>query len=628
MHNVLPARYHGVRIQDLIILFFLVLPVFWFSFPAVFHGIDNLGMLTHFDPDEAELIKFSAKIFQHGLVPMDGYYFAYPQLFYYIAGLLLGPYTFIFGVDHTVIAAVLRSMNVASIALMVIGVYFFVKRFFKSKINAVLTCFLLATTPQYLWWTVNSRPHPLENLFILAIFYYSFRIIEKYRKDLLMGAIIFTSLAMSVKYGGIFLIPVIWAACIWNIAGQDSGHLQEYLKVRIRLIYVLCSSIFICIAGVAISGFYLYGVYEKTLRKFNVNSLSDFLLMRHTRLIILFFALVCIVNGIWLRANILSDKLIKNRMQAGKDHWFLYVNKSFYVLIALSGTVFTLFLILNPTFWIFPGESLKAFLYQSALTSAGTSLQLGVKETIVGSGASAWFQMLSGDLLLTPWVTALFCVYLLFEGFYARQNWQDNREALFKRVLLLIYIVSLFPVLFIFVSHRAHHYLLPLLFPIYALVTFTMLELIKKIKRPYFKAAAVLAYALILFMAVSDHISKATGLRHIKLERSSSADTGVVIGKWLERNYPANIKIWKDYISFYVPPKFADVYLPIKVRDINAEELKKIDPDVLIITSRDGLEKVGKLVESGRLPAYKVAREEKYRSNVEDFTVVYILAKP
>lgn len=612
--------------KNILVPVLLILPVIWFSFPAVFHGVDNMRMLIHFDNDEAELIKFSGKIYSQGLVPMNGYYFAYPQFFYYLAGIILGPYTFLKGIDYKVITVALRCLNVASLSLVIIFLYFFIRRFFKSIAAAVMACVLLATTPQYLWWAVNSRPHPLEIVFILMIFYFSFLIIEKYRKGFLIGAIVFSALAASVKYGGFFLIPVIWAACVYNIVKQDPRELSGYLKPKIKLIYGICVTVFILTIALAGFGLSLFLRYEKTLQKVHVNSLRDFLGMRDFRLLTGVLGALVFLTAVWLFVNMLSGRFLKNRQPDLGNPWLLYVNKSIFVLVGIAAGVAGIFLVFNPTYWLFPKQTLKAFIYQFALTSTGTGFNMGVNKPLIDATTIAWFKMLFDDVLLTPWLCLLFFPYLAFELISAKKNWRLQKEFFLKRLIFLLYGLFLFLVLFLFVSHRAHHYLLPIIIPLYTLAVFGIIEIVKKTKNIRLKRVLTLIFAVFFSAAVYAHAAKSMELRQVKLKRGSD-DTGVKIGNWLEQNFSPETKIWKDYYTFYIPLKFNNFYFPVKDRVINAEELKKINPDILILTSSRGVKKVKELSVSGKLPVYKIAKEEKYKNSVEDFTVVYILTR-
>lgn len=155
-------------IKNALIPFLLIVPILWFAFPVINFGTDNLRMISHFDNDESVLVKFAGQTYSQGLIPVETGA-AYPQLFYYTAGIVLFPLTCLNGVNYQAIVIGLRFLNVLVALATVLFMCFFCLKYLKSIWMAITYCLLLLTTPNYLSWTVkyNSKLENYDEIYVL-----------------------------------------------------------------------------------------------------------------------------------------------------------------------------------------------------------------------------------------------------------------------------------------------------------------------------------------------------------------------------------------------------------------------------------------------------------------------------
>lgn len=609
-------------VKSILLPILLIVPVVWFAIPAIPHGTDNIRIIAHFDKDEATLAVFAEKIYSRGLVPMDGATFSYPQLFYYLGGIILFPYTLLKGIDDQTITIVLRCLNTMSVLLTVIFAYFFVLRFFKSIFAAVLSGMLLATMPEYLWWAVNSRPHPLELLFILIAIYFCFKIVEKYELKLLVGAILFSSLAASTKYGGFFLIPIIWLSCLFDIFKLRMSDLINYLKEKSKTIYFIASLIIFSIVSAYLLFGFLFFRLKGLFIKHSINNLGDIIQIKEIRLI-LAFSLVLLLFGVgWWIINVISNKLSQDVVEA-KHHYLFVLNKGFLVFCGIVAAIIFLFLILNPTYWLFSADTAKTTLLQIVQTTMGsTGLDSVKNRPIFDAESLVWFGRLFDNRILNVFWGILLLFYVLYELLFFKQNWHLNKNSVFQRILLWVYAVSVFLFLFLFVLHKAHHYLLPVGIVSSLLIPFGMVEVVKKIKLISIKILLIVFFCTMVIAGFYMRVNMIIEMRDTKLGKNDRVDAGLLLGRYLENKYTADRVICIDDIATYIPAKFQHV-IALDLSDKNMfNKAMKTKPDVCVLSFVAARKQLMALSNKGIMPHYKVVKLVDGKGGLNALTVL------
>jgi len=157
-----------------------------------------------------------------------------------------------------------------------------------------------------------------------------------------------------------------------------------------------------------------------------------------------------------------------------------------------------------------------------------------------------------------------------------------------------------------------------------ALASFGTVEIIKQIK--FCKWLAVLVFSLILFLGFYARMGQI--VFSYKIFTNKNNDTGLIIGEWLKDNYDEHSVIWKDVKHFYIPPRFKNVYyFSRKNRITGAEEINKVNPDILILTSLSTVAKINELSIAGTLPKYRQLEYADYSNRQEDYKDIYVLAR-
>lgn len=606
-------------VKNVIVPILLVVPIVWFAVPLIGLGIDNIRMIVHFENDEALLINYAAKVYSHGIVPLE---FGYPIFFYYLAGLFLWPYTYFRGIDYGLITETFRTMNTVVTVSTALIVYFLCLRFFRSVYVAILSVFLLTFTPLHLWWANNARPHPLEIFFIFASFYFCFLLIEEYKPKYMRGALLFAGLAAATKYGGIFLIPVVWLTYIHHLFSSPDAMIIKNIKEKYALINIIASLIMFFIAAIFISGAFVILKYPQLFVRNSFNGAQEFLRIRDVRIIIILLGLLFLAGLGWLLINILSKRLLSKSELVQRDRSLFIADLGGLFLLYIIGVVGIIFAVLNPAFWLFPIVSIKAVANHFVMTTMGSAVtDLGINSPIIDVNRLVWFRMIFDNMLLGRWLGFCFFFYLVYEVVSLKTNWLKDKTFVLQRALLWVYMLALFLMLFIFVSHRPHHYLLPICIAMMVLISFGIVQIIKS---DYRKSLKIIFSAVIIILISLSCYDRGKEIIHDrKLKLGKINDTGIYIGNWLKNEFPENIVIWKDSDIFYIPPKFSNVSCPVNgVIDLVA--IKKLDPSLLVLTSPLNKKQIIGYFNRGGYGRYKEIRKFKYSNVYFDYKTIYI----
>lgn len=596
---------------DLFMLLFFAAIIGWFAIPAVYSGADNGRVIAHFNWDEEMIVNLAGKLYQRGATPIE-YTCGYPQLFFYLAGAVLFPYTWIKGLDIHTIVCVLRGFNVLIAIATVLLLYIFVIRFFKSRITAALSCLILCTTPIFLRMAVHSKPHLLNVLFTLAAFYFCFLAAEKYKLKYMVLAAAASGLSMSANFFGFFLIPSICLTYAYHIAKLKTDELIADQKKRGLFIYIASSLVMFVGVLVPAAAVFAYYRFSHLFAKKGVDAFSVFLASRMFRMFALVAAVIFMTGLLWWILNLTTGRLVRMRRKTGGPRFLLAMNSCIlflFTLVLVSGAVFV---ILNPTYLLFPAEAVKITVNQFGFTAFGASLTGAAARSFLSPGAFDWAKKLFIDnAVFNGWLGSFFLIYLVYEllniGKARNRDQQISRR---QRIILLTYLLSLMAVLFMFVMHRTHHYLLPAIPVIAVLSSFGVVEIVKKIRSAW---ARYIVIAVLSVLALAGFCERASGvieLRHVMADKNS--DTGIVIGRYLEENFGRDTVIWKDSTTYYVPQKFKNVNSMYYDQDISGyfAKIRDLEPDLIIITSEGdsslaNLRKVEKAIEDGRLKGFK-----------------------
>lgn len=622
--------------KNIFIPLILVLPIICFSFTTLTLGTDNIRMIRHFDIDESGLVGHAAKTYSHFVVPLEDNV-TYPQLFYYLAGIAMIPYTQLKGVNYQAIVIALRSLNTLAGIATAILLYFFCLRFFRSYWVGIISSLFFTLNSQYLCWLVNSRCHPLELLFILCVIYFCYAAIEGSDSKSLKLAAIFSGLATATKFGGIFLIPIIWVTELYISIRSKISNLIVFLKPKIKLIYIYATGIIITAIAIPFSVILLYLKFRhKFIKPFGIYTLNDFLHYRNFRLLILVSEILAVTGILWIVINYINNKYIKENLYNIRRKGFpLFLNKSMLFLFHIILVNILIFLFWNPSYFIYPILTIKRMGLQFAKTTMSTALDPGIKKAIFDPGGFIWLKMLFSNAFLNLWFGLLLGGYFIYELLRLSKSLKNDRDGLFKRSLLFFYSAIVISFLILFVSHRPDHYLLSLVMILGILMSFFLVSVISKPKKFIIRFLLGLVFIPILILGFYKRLGPLTELYELKKWSSGIKDTGVLCGKWLENNYPADTKIWLDSNEFYIPPSFYNIHFMYWNDKIerNIKAIKELDPDILVITnaydsSLKNTQKINTAIKNEELSSFELKKEFQYTGPLSKYyTKIFVYGK-
>ncbi|RMG78978.1 MAG: hypothetical protein D6707_09055, partial [Bacteroidetes bacterium] len=189
---------------------------YWFyASDVIFLASDSLRMVEAFDQDEADFLWLLIDAYNHHSFEIPLY--CYGHLYYNIG--LIAVYVFgLFSEIHDKeILVILRFTSLLFHFAAVFWFYHLIKKYF-SRFSAWLSSILfLAGSGNLLYYTTNLHPDTTQLFFIVGFFWFLLSAIEKRNFSNYVMAALFAGLAFSVKYAGLFLLPVIFIAFLSNM---------------------------------------------------------------------------------------------------------------------------------------------------------------------------------------------------------------------------------------------------------------------------------------------------------------------------------------------------------------------------------------------------------------------------
>lgn len=212
---------------DFTLMFIIVLVYFaWLSINTIQSASMNGRLLDAFDVDEySHFVVIREALKEHTLY-LD--WSAYGHLYFNLALLPLYAMQHFTSVSDHAIILTLRLVATISSALTVIMTFGFAYRFF-DRVTAWISALFLAVLPfSYNYYSVISHPDTLQMFFVVGSLYGCCSFLMLREKRWLMMSAFCAGLAFSTKYGGLFILPVIWALPLINLVGLNKE--QNILK--------------------------------------------------------------------------------------------------------------------------------------------------------------------------------------------------------------------------------------------------------------------------------------------------------------------------------------------------------------------------------------------------------------
>lgn len=564
-------------------------------------GLDDVNMVRHFDHDEWGLYQAWIKSYSRGplYAPEFDAFLSYPKLFYNTAGVFLYPYSILNGEDVSVVVTTWRALNMVFGIGAIFVLFLLVKRVFRSNWIAFIASGLFALTPEFLAWTVNSRPNPLEWLLFFTALLVSVRMCEKFSFNLFLLATLAGALAFATKFGAmpiLVLVPLLSLYLIWRQGGDPnrfSDIVREQARVHRYLLPALAAVMVVGAVGLlwalrstgwdAVS--LVYNWTQTGLPNWKLARLFEILESRRT-----------LVNlGVWggvvgLAMGVALAALIQSRMRAWVSGEVIQPRVSLYAslfagFIIVSGAIYTIvFFAIGPAFVAHPdhffsqiGWQFKNIILGAAYVEAGPPSYLSFV-TKLGR------EFHPGLLAFVPILA--YAAYINIKGVPGSSVQNDQRIALWGFVFLSIAL---------FLGSKAPgglRHILPVAGILYAFLAEVIVLEFRRLRYNRRAGAVAVALAVLVMVGAGTHAYVVYG--NWDYLRFKPQDTGLQAGKWLQEQYPDDTRIMTDFDYFYLPPSFphtantTEAEWTVSGEAAQAQAVRdsivSFDPDVFVLT--------------------------------------------
>ena len=537
----------GMLVPTLFVLFYCL--------PVVGHGAKSLSMLRYFDRDEHLLVEYGTRFYQDGILPQQ--IFGYPKFFYFVAGLFLYPYTFLFGPDSNVVAITFRAVNIASIALTAIFVNLISIKFFRSYLLGPISSLLFVLTPGIICWGLNSRTHPLEVFLITVSMYIVLSAVKGREKKMLWIAVVFAGLAMGTKYGGIFLIPTIVTAYGYLLWAE--GLVKEHLRPEEGVGKAICLG-FVAL-GLGIFLCECYGVFFVTRNSTGLTFAQErgWPEVMFTWPFYLGLVATGILETVGLVFFLVNRKVVALYAGLGRaagevggrasmDLSALFGHKIALRFVKVSLAVLGIFLLIDVDLLIFWRRSILTMVQQLYTVSRWPDESR--------MGFLSWFALIPRTSWMGVGGTLIVVQYLVFDLWQARAGIRkDDLHRQSHRSVLLSYVLVHLGSMVLFVNFRDGRFMIPVFAFLFILGVDTVIRMPQRIRgksaRMMLQAFSGILIAICILERLPSLLEWRRGIE------AQESDPGVAeFVPWLSAACPDSAKIMVDNVLMYVPDHF------------------------------------------------------------------------
>jgi len=334
----------------------------------------------------------------------------------------------------------------------IIALWRLVGNHFARGWQQILAVSLLAVRPALPYILNSSKPEPLILLLMIVGLDYAFRLIDKPFKRYLIISVCSMSIAFLIKYTGLFLLPAIIAAVYFSRRYHESHKNLEkgmFLFSEVKKSYVF--PLFLGTLMILLPLIVIYVYVRKSTGMTFCEELGIWGAIKEKSLILalwfigVFFIMISL--GIWFLNQ--QDKTYLKKIAKICNELNSYAFVVFCIFL-IATLIFGIEWLINPKHFI---------LVYAQLGTASTS-PLSILET-KGLLDSLLQNIIEKIYNFDAVLFFLFIVYLLIE-FYKRQgNYRDDflRLLMFKRMVLLVFLIAPFLYMFTMLRMEEHHML-------------------------------------------------------------------------------------------------------------------------------------------------------------------------
>jgi hypothetical protein len=536
-----------------------------YGLPLVGVTLDNLRMVRHFDHGEANIYEVWSENYSQGPLHSGqlNREYIYPSAFYNLTGVALYPYALATTPTPRAVVGAWRTANVVLAAATLAFLFIFMSDIFRSKLAAGVGVVLFGLSPQFLVWSINVRPNPLEQLLILLALAACIRLCGRFTSRRLLIAAGLGALAFATKFGGlpfILIVPVVGAYALARDRRGTSSASASEAATQLRWTAWLASIAAIVLIGGACLGLAMLlrhgGDIATTTLAITGPRLPE-AMARQVPVTLARYRTIAML-GVWggLAATVFGAALMAWVWRAARERAPLIGSGSgplssidvFLLWLGLTMQTLAVYAIVffatGPAYLVNPGYTVAQLGY--LFYYSGMAGSYGSREAAGYLGAlTQTARELPGWFLFVP-----VCIWGIVEGLRRAPADRMSRDA---RVILCLFVV-LSVGIFVLSRAAASRHILPALAVACCFAGDSVVRHLRA--KSWRRAVGVL---MIVMLAGAATLELRRTARDWSGVRTRKADIGFRVADWLEKRYAPDTKVLTDNLLFYDPPRFTSV---------------------------------------------------------------------
>jgi 4-amino-4-deoxy-L-arabinose transferase-like glycosyltransferase len=206
------------------------------SVVLTFRAVGDVRQLVALSPvstDESRLVRMVLSNLHSGHFGSHRYY-DYGGFYFMLCLALAYPAQALTSLDEPTVLVLSRLVSVLFGALSLWGLYLLGRRLF-DQMTALLATIIMMVSWVFIFWSVSDHPDSAQVFFLLMALYGCIRLIETSVHRWLWFASLCAALSFSIKYVGIFMLPVIWLAYgLSTVMDWEKGGIPDLRRIRVR----------------------------------------------------------------------------------------------------------------------------------------------------------------------------------------------------------------------------------------------------------------------------------------------------------------------------------------------------------------------------------------------------------
>lgn len=546
---------------SLLVLIFILATTLIAIVPTLSQNIDDPNLIVYFNKDAGYRMDIIWRHFSGEVRPSYQGDYEYGLLLAYLADfakfflshfITVTPGTFVF---------ILRFLNLLFWIGALIGLWNFVTRHFASGWQAALAVLVLATRPAFGYSMDGLKPDPIVLFFIIIGLDYCLRFLEDYRNSKIFIAIACSSIALIIKFSGVFLLPAIVASIYFAKRFNKQSKSLFIPEFKMGWLALAFSGLIFSLCSVSVLFFYKRGADNLTW--YQEYGLWQSILANR---IILYF----VIFGIFLIAfSVLLWALGRLGRFKKTFEIFKEINSSFLIVLLIF---FGLTLILGFK-WVINPQFFSISYYHLMPFAVDDSFKKASSEGILFTYIFDIFLKIKEFGFAT---FLLFALYLTAEYATFKSSLRKKPLVFFKRIVLAIFII--FFILFIFLSltRATQVHMLPFIACMLILGFQGVCILAEKLS---FNKALKNIFFIFVFLIIGIQIFQGaqSQLKWLSENQGLSKDKFSEFSDWWKANIPDDSKIVSDHHSrVYVPAGYNNIKFFKGYEDNRIDQLKEL----------------------------------------------------